>query len=338
MPAHPDAPSMRYWTLVAQDPGVYLLNIEALDRRKAYTNCFAVCDDGEWLVIDSELHSAEGASHMLDALGELSSDPRSISFFLTHAHSDHAGLIAEVSQESEVYLGFAEFPFVGQGAWNALERRYADRARLEGFTGQDGSCFVELHDRMVPCLAPSCKLHPLFDGDVIEIGSRRFTAVLTPGHSPGHLALFEEATGYLFSGDLVLPDVSPFIDVSPGGSDSWLDYLISLQRVRTMPVRAFFQSHGDLGFRGMEKIDWLIEHHLKRLDEVVEIVAQAGEVTGYEVVRSISWSVKAPAWEDIPLATRGFMLCEGASILEHLVRQDRLSWRLAGDGAYRYFV
>ncbi len=326
------------WALLAQDPEVYLLKLDDLDPKRAYTNCYAVRDGKSWLVIDSELHSVEGAAYLRDALDELSLDPCDVSFFLTHVHSDHAGLIAEVSRGSRVYLGFAEFPLVGEGAWKALERRYADRARLEGFEGRDASFFVELHDAMTPCLGASCKLVPLFDGDVIEVGQRRFTAVATPGHSPGHTALFEPSSGYLFSGDLVLPEVSPFIDVSPGGSDSWQDYLGSLRRVRSMPVSAFFQSHGPLGFQGMEKIDWLIEHHLRRLDEVVGIVREAGESTGYEIVRSISWSVKAPTWEEIPLLTRGFMLCEGASILEHLVRQERLTWRLASDGAYRYYI
>ena len=41
------------------------------------------------------------------------------------------------------------------------------------------------------------------DGDVIDLGDRHFEAPHLPGHSPGGIALWEAATGTLFSGDVV---------------------------------------------------------------------------------------------------------------------------------------
>ncbi len=43
----------------------------------------------------------------------------------------------------------------------------------------------------------------LNDNDVIDIGSRKIRVIHTPGHSPGHICLFEDEKGYLFTGDLV---------------------------------------------------------------------------------------------------------------------------------------
>jgi hypothetical protein len=43
----------------------------------------------------------------------------------------------------------------------------------------------------------------LKDGDSLDLGNRRLTALHTPGHSPGHLCYYEEERGYLFSGDLL---------------------------------------------------------------------------------------------------------------------------------------
>jgi len=43
----------------------------------------------------------------------------------------------------------------------------------------------------------------LKDLDTIEIGNRRVKVLHTPGHSPGHICLLEEKTGYLFTGDLI---------------------------------------------------------------------------------------------------------------------------------------
>lgn len=43
----------------------------------------------------------------------------------------------------------------------------------------------------------------LKDNDIIDIGSRKIRVLHTPGHSPGHICLFEDEKGYLFTGDLI---------------------------------------------------------------------------------------------------------------------------------------
>ncbi len=43
----------------------------------------------------------------------------------------------------------------------------------------------------------------LHDQNIIDIGSRKIKVLHTPGHSPGHICLYEEETGYLFTGDLI---------------------------------------------------------------------------------------------------------------------------------------
>lgn len=43
----------------------------------------------------------------------------------------------------------------------------------------------------------------LSDNDIIDIGLRKIRVIHTPGHSPGHICLFEEEKGYLYTGDLV---------------------------------------------------------------------------------------------------------------------------------------
>lgn len=43
----------------------------------------------------------------------------------------------------------------------------------------------------------------LKDNDIIDIGARTVRVIHTPGHSPGHICLFEEEKGYLYSGDLI---------------------------------------------------------------------------------------------------------------------------------------
>lgn len=94
------------------------------------------------------------------------------------------------------------------------------------------------------------------DGDVIDLGDRHFTAIHTPGHSPGGIALFEDATGTLISGDIVYD--GPLIDQGKG-----IDrpaYARSLRRLLELPVvtvhGGHFPSYGGARHRQIIE-DWL---------------------------------------------------------------------------------
>ncbi len=76
-------------------------------------------------------------------------------------------------------------------------------------------------------------------GDVIDLGDRRFEVIHTPGHSPGGIMLFEQATGVLFSGDTVYD--GPLID------DAYHSdvpaYLATMKRILDLPVRVVHGGH-----------------------------------------------------------------------------------------------
>ncbi|MBF9029457.1 MBL fold metallo-hydrolase [Rhodobacterales bacterium HKCCE3408] len=104
--------------------------------------------------------------------------------------------------------------------------------------------------------APATRL--LEDGDVIDLGDRRFEVIHTPGHSPGGIALWEAATGILFSGDIVYD--GPLIE-DTYHSDA-ADYHRSMVRLLDLPVRVVhgghFPSYDGIRHRTMIR-DWLDE-------------------------------------------------------------------------------
>jgi glyoxylase-like metal-dependent hydrolase (beta-lactamase superfamily II) len=105
--------------------------------------------------------------------------------------------------------------------------------------------------------APATRL--LRDGDIVDLGDRHFEVIHTPGHSPGGIALWEAATGILFSGDIVYD--GPLIE-DTYHSDS-LDYRASMERLYDLPVEVVhgghFPSYGRARHR--EIIErWLADH------------------------------------------------------------------------------
>lgn len=85
--------------------------------------------------------------------------------------------------------------------------------------------------------APATQL--LEDGDTIDLGDRRFEIIHTPGHSPGGIALFEQSTGILFSGDIVYD--GPLIEDNYHSDAK--DYYRSMVRLLEIPVTVVHGGH-----------------------------------------------------------------------------------------------
>lgn len=77
------------------------------------------------------------------------------------------------------------------------------------------------------------------DGDVIDLGDRHFEVIHTPGHSPGGIALWEAASGILFSGDIVYD--GPLIEDTYHADAAY--YYRSMVRLYDLPVQVVHGGH-----------------------------------------------------------------------------------------------
>jgi glyoxylase-like metal-dependent hydrolase (beta-lactamase superfamily II) len=112
--------------------------------------------------------------------------------FLTHIHLDHAGGAGELIR----HLPNARVAVHPRGA-----RHLADPARLvAGAIAVYGEQeFRRLYGEVIP--VPAERIAEAPDGFVVQLGSRRFRFLDTPGHARHHNAIFDEASRSLFSGD-----------------------------------------------------------------------------------------------------------------------------------------
>ncbi len=85
----------------------------------------------------------------------------------------------------------------------------------------------------------------LADGDRIDLGTRVFTVIHTPGHTAGSACLFDEHDGTLFSGDAIYVDAP--IDWELDASI----VVASLQRIRDLDGRIVHAGH-ERSFDGVE--------------------------------------------------------------------------------------
>jgi glyoxylase-like metal-dependent hydrolase (beta-lactamase superfamily II) len=168
---------------------------------------------------------------------------------------------------------------------------------------------------------------PAGAGECIQTDAGEFEIVSTPGHSPGHLCLYNRAHRLLFSGDHMLEKISPNIGWHPE-VDALGDYLASLRAVSDLEVDLVLPSHGQ-PFRGSRA--WIaraIASHERRCDRLEEALA-LGPSTPFELTR-VLWPR-----ELTPFHLR-FAVFETLSHLEHLdrcrgIRKGSLIWRREGN-------
>ena len=149
----------------------------------------------------------------------------------THAHFDHIGGAHEFDQR----LGHRSEADIHRSPNQSNTGGWAPFVRAETFTALpwEGFHFYAYSVRPAPLTGF------LDDGDVIDLGDRHFKILHLPGHSPGSIALFEQRTGILFSGDTVY-DGALYDTVYH--SDKAL-YRESLSRLRALPLNVVHGGH-----------------------------------------------------------------------------------------------
>ena len=136
---------------------------------------------------------------------------RPVTLLVSHTHWDHIGAAHEFDGPGDERLVHpAEAAVLADPAPDrTLYAKYADGSRdAQAFTRRPDGWDAGRH-RIRP--APATRL--VDEGEAIDLGGRRLTVLHTPGHSPGHLALWEERTGTLFAQDAVYD--GPLVDTCP---------------------------------------------------------------------------------------------------------------------------
>jgi hydroxyacylglutathione hydrolase len=82
----------------------------------------------------------------------------------------------------------------------------------------------------------------LKEGQVLQVNGMPLKVLHTPGHTPGHICLYNEKDGTLFCGDLVFSDGVGRTDL-PGGDVAELDK--SLERISKLKISKMLPGHGE---------------------------------------------------------------------------------------------
>lgn len=278
------------------------------------------------LLIDTGFREEPCREAMERQLAECGMELASTDIFLTHVHSDHTGLSTELHRPGcRIYISTVDEEVLTLHCTETFWKLRYDHFVGNGFTQEEMNLLWGSN--------PAQELAPqvfddytcLNDGDTLDYGGYHLRCILTPGHSPGHMCLYDEARRVFFSGDHVLFHITPNITRWEEMPDALGSYLSSLERVRHLAVDTLLPAHraqtGDLGLRAAE----LICHHERRLADTLAVVRDKPGLTAYQIAGEMRWQIRCRSWEEFPLTQKFFAVGEALSHLDHLALQGKIS-------------
>jgi len=276
-------------------PGVHQLKLPApMINDQLDVNGYLVGGDRDWLLVDTGWntgHTFRSLERQLQEIGVAFQDIRRI--IITHFHPDHYGLAGRVKEVSgaEVLLHRIEQDFIDSRyiSTDSLLEQTAGMLRMQGVPGDElprlQTASMEVRRYVSPSLADTT----LSGGERIRQGDFDLHVVWTPGHSPGHVCLYEPQRRLLFSGDHLLPTIFPNVGLHPqSGEDPLGNYLRSLQAVAELEVDVVLPAHEHVFHNMRERVREIEQHQRGRKAAILAVLKEKCN-TAYEVSCRIPW-------------------------------------------------
>ena len=268
----------------------------------------------------------EAAERELEAAG---ADRERMDIFLTHLHSDHTGLAPQLLRgDGRILISSRDADGLAACQtdiyWRRMYDSYAENgfpaaeleelwktnsAKTEGPKDWDGSC-VRLRD-----------------GDTLQYAGHSLRCILTPGHTPGHMCLYDESAKRLFCGDHILFQITPNICRWSTMPDALGSYLDSLDRVRGLAVDRLLSAHRTEGGSLQNRVDELKAHHARRLGDTLRAVQRIPGRNACEIAGQMPWRIHSRDWNSFPPMQRFFAVGETLAHLDYLAARGKVECR-----------
>ena len=337
-------------------PGLYRLSIPMTTGGLGWTTPYLFVGDDGLTLFDCG-YGTRGAiaalTEQVEEVGGKISDIKRL--FVSHSHPDHLGMARYIKNQAPgcelVMMGGERFFFGGThrdpqeaerlgnewvmrhgldmtpkpGEVDDSPRRFIKEeqeiARELMLKSADTATATEMASRALGRIEPDVRLH---DGDEYEFDGWKLRAVWTPGHTPGHLCMYDPDRKLVFTGDHVLSRITP--NVSVGIEDEEInrsplrEFRESLQKIADLDSVLGLPAHQNtienLPARCLE----ILEHHDERLDEVLNALGTS-RLSAADIAENVEWS---KPYETFSIFKRRSALGETLSHLQVLAEDGRV--------------
>ena len=310
-------------------PNLYTIEIPLPGNPLKALNSYVIKTGDRNLIIDTGFNRKECFEAMQNGLKELDIDLGKTDLFITHLHADHMGLVSRLATDtSAVYFNRPDSD--SKGGWDIMlscagENWFPENQLEAAFRNHPGFKYS-------PEKPPNFTI--LEEGDKVDIGDYHFVCVQTPGHTRGHMCLYDAPKKLLLAGDHILIDITPNIACFSDQEDPLSDYLASLDKVYKLDVSMVLPGHRRIMDDHRARIEELRVHHRRRADEVLEVLRK-GPQNAFQIASQMTWDITYPSWDMFPVSQKWFATGEAIAHVRFLENNGEIKRRREGSH-YRF--
>ena len=219
-------------------PDLWQLPLPITRHSLGGANAFLIRDRDGYTLLDCGADADESWDALARQLADLRVPFGALhTIVVTHWHPDHCGQANRVREQShaQVALHADDVPYLDYAtlADASKGRQLAAWLARNGFPDDEIAALIEsvtAAGRRARTVQPD----RLFSGgETLALGRYRFEALWTPGHTPGHICLYDPTASVLLCGDHILEVVAPNVGIHPLTAGNPLPaYLDSLRTSR----------------------------------------------------------------------------------------------------------
>ncbi|MFH8792840.1 MBL fold metallo-hydrolase [Streptomyces sp. NPDC017941] len=332
----------------AHGGGVWSIRVPIPDNPLGHTLVYLLDTDSGPVLVDTGWDDPKSWDTLVAGLAECGAavaDVRGV--LITHHHPDHHGLSARLRDASGAWIALheADAHVVRRTREYPAARWYdymVDKLTAAGAPAAHVAPLLAARDAGRTPSLPSLALpdRTITPGELLDLPGRRLRAIWTPGHTPGHVCLHLEeehpaglrGSGRLFSGDHVLPGITPHIGLYEDPDNTTVttdttvttvtdplgDYLDSLERLGRLGVAEVLPAHQHAFTGARARVRELLAHHEQRLADLCALLTE--DRTPWQLAERMEWN---RPWADIPYASRTIAVSEAEAHVRHLVQLGR---------------
>ena len=257
-------------------------------------HAYLVPQEEGWILVDCGMDLPNTVS-AYESAGIRLSDIRQT--LLTHVHPDHSGLAARIREWSgaPVRMHHRE-----ESALKSLREPehwlgWQDETLRQAGVPSPMRVRIEVASLGLRRLFPNMPADSYIDdGDVIPTSLGPMRAMLTPGHSPGHLCFYLPEAKILLTGDQLLKPRTPHLEWDAEGS-ALAEFRASLEDLARLDVEWVLPSHGQAFRDHTVRIEFLLEHSRRMAAQICSLRA-GGIESPHDLARAF-WKRPMNAFE-----------------------------------------
>ncbi|WP_040834948.1 MBL fold metallo-hydrolase [Nocardia brevicatena] len=312
---HPVIDGVHRIPLTLPQDGLRAVNIYALE-----TEAGLALIDGGWNRGNTYRELAAG----LARIGRRPDEIHDV--FVTHIHRDHYTFAVELRRRHgcRVHLGADEAPgLIGvRELGSNMPESSLRELRRAGAAELAAAAYAQAADEpfdVADWEPPDTWLRP----GPLPLPEHDLHAMATPGHTKGHLVFHDRRNGLLYTGDHLLPTITPSIGFEIGEWDLPLGRFLESLRLLRDCERAMLPAHGPTGGSAAERARELLAHHERRFAEIEGVLVDLGAATGLAVAGALTWTRRHRRFAELDIFNRMIATCETMAHLDVLVSRGR---------------